>query len=146
MPCQCDFASNHRPSLLVEGRLYDESMAGATGKSNPGATKLDHKELARLQRQDYWIQVTRLKLIMDLVFVCTLHSSYDAHASSSPCHSVRHLRAEAFKRSSANICRPHIGHSLVRPTLPVTSCCGLILTALASKTVLQSFMTAIKRP
>ncbi|PIL36786.1 hypothetical protein GSI_00476 [Ganoderma sinense ZZ0214-1] len=56
----------------VEGRLYDESMAGATGKSNPSASKLDHKELARLQRQDYWIQVTRLKLLMDLIFV-----SYD---------------------------------------------------------------------
>ena len=45
-------------------------MAGATGKSNPSAQKLDHKELARLQRQDHWIQVTRLKLLMDLIFVC----------------------------------------------------------------------------
>ncbi|TBU48477.1 hypothetical protein BD309DRAFT_949541 [Dichomitus squalens] len=56
----------------VESRLYDESMAGATGKSNPSAQKFDHKELARLQRQDHWIQVTRLKLLMDLIFV-----SYD---------------------------------------------------------------------
>ena len=48
-------------------------MAGATGKSNPSAQKLDHKELARLQRQDHWIQVTRLKLLMDLIFVCAYH-------------------------------------------------------------------------
>ncbi|KAI0676887.1 hypothetical protein C8Q78DRAFT_960470 [Trametes maxima] len=56
----------------VEGRLYAESMGGATSKSNPTASKIDEKELVRLQRQDYWIQVTRLKLLMDLVFV-----SYD---------------------------------------------------------------------
>lgn len=45
-------------------------MAGTTSKSNPAANKLDNKELARLQRQDYWIQISRLKLVMDLVFVC----------------------------------------------------------------------------
>ncbi|KAI0663063.1 hypothetical protein C8Q70DRAFT_1042660 [Cubamyces menziesii] len=57
----------------VESRLYAESMAGgATSKSNPSASKLDEKELVRLQRQDHWIQVTRLKLLMDLIFV-----SYD---------------------------------------------------------------------
>ncbi|KAI0637829.1 hypothetical protein C8Q77DRAFT_1048167 [Trametes polyzona] len=56
----------------VESRLYAESMGGATTKSNPTANKLDEKELVRLQRQDYWIQVTRMKLLMDLVFV-----SYD---------------------------------------------------------------------
>ncbi|TFK93890.1 hypothetical protein K466DRAFT_477813 [Polyporus arcularius HHB13444] len=56
----------------VEGRLYSESMSGATTKSNPAGSRLDAKELARLQRQDYWIQMTRLKLLMDLIFV-----SYD---------------------------------------------------------------------
>ncbi|KAI9001219.1 hypothetical protein BD414DRAFT_474017 [Trametes punicea] len=56
----------------VENRLYTESMGGATANSNPTASKLDERELVRLQRQDYWIQITRLKLIMDLVFV-----SYD---------------------------------------------------------------------
>ena len=56
---------------IVEGRLYSESMSGATSKSNPAANKLDEKELARLQRQDYWIQITRLKLLMDLIFVCS---------------------------------------------------------------------------
>jgi len=53
----------------VESRLYTESMTGATTKSNPVASKVDSKELARLQRQDYWIQITRYKLLMDLIFV-----------------------------------------------------------------------------
>ncbi|PPQ74401.1 hypothetical protein CVT24_001067 [Panaeolus cyanescens] len=53
----------------VEGRLYTESMTGATAKSKPRANKIDEKELARLQKQDYWLQVTRAKLFMDLIFV-----------------------------------------------------------------------------
>ncbi|KAF7797514.1 hypothetical protein EIP86_008714 [Pleurotus ostreatoroseus] len=56
----------------VESRLYTESMSGATAKSNPTATKLDGRELARLQRQDHWIVLSRVKLLMDLIFV-----SYD---------------------------------------------------------------------
>jgi len=31
---------------------------------------VDEKELARLQKQDYWLQITRAKLLMDLIFVC----------------------------------------------------------------------------
>lgn len=54
----------------VESRLYTESMSGATAKSNPTANRLDGKELSRLQRQDYWIMMSRWKLIMDLIFVC----------------------------------------------------------------------------
>ncbi|TCD71321.1 hypothetical protein EIP91_011092 [Steccherinum ochraceum] len=53
----------------VESRLYNESMAGTTSKSNPTNDKLDRKDLTRLQRQDYWIQISRWKLIMDLIFV-----------------------------------------------------------------------------
>ncbi|EAU84269.2 hypothetical protein CC1G_01265 [Coprinopsis cinerea okayama7 len=57
----------------VEGRMYNESMAnGASAKSKPKVSKIDEKELSRLQRQDYWLQVTRAKLAMDLIFV-----SYD---------------------------------------------------------------------
>ncbi|KAJ7937209.1 hypothetical protein B0H13DRAFT_2424866 [Mycena leptocephala] len=56
----------------VESRLYSESMAAATAKSKPASSKLDEKELSRLQKQDYWLQVTRAKLVMDLIFV-----SYD---------------------------------------------------------------------
>lgn len=53
----------------VEGRLYTESMTGATAKSKPKSTKIDEKELARLQKQDYWLQISRAKLVMDLIFV-----------------------------------------------------------------------------
>ena len=54
----------------VENRLYSESMTGATAKSKPQTSKLDDKELSRLKKQDYWLQVSRAKLIMDLIFVC----------------------------------------------------------------------------
>lgn len=58
---------------LVEGRLYTESMTlGATTKSNPSANKIDETELERLRKQDYWLVVTRNKLLLDLVFVCEL--------------------------------------------------------------------------
>jgi len=56
----------------VESRLYAESMAGATAKSTPRNTKVDDRELKLLQKQAYWLQVQRTKLIMDLIFV-----SYD---------------------------------------------------------------------
>jgi len=56
----------------VESRLYAESMAGATAKSTPRNTKIDDRELKLLQKQAYWLQVQRTKLLMDLVFV-----SYD---------------------------------------------------------------------
>lgn len=55
----------------VEGRLYTESMTlGASTKSNPSANKIDETELERLRKQDYWLVVTRNKLLLDLVFVC----------------------------------------------------------------------------
>jgi hypothetical protein len=56
--------------MSVENRLYSESMTGATAKSKPRTSKLDDKELSRLKKQDYWSQVTRAKLLMDLIFVC----------------------------------------------------------------------------
>jgi len=56
----------------VESRLYKESMSGATAKSTPRRTKVDDRELKLLQKQAYWLQVQRTKLIMDLIFV-----SYD---------------------------------------------------------------------
>ena len=54
----------------VESRLYAESMAGATAKSTPHNTKVDDRELKLLQRQAYWLQIQRTKLLMDLIFVC----------------------------------------------------------------------------
>lgn len=56
--------------FLVEGRLYNESMTGATAKSKPSSSKIDEKELARLRKQDYWLRVSQAKLAMDLIFVC----------------------------------------------------------------------------
>ncbi|KAJ4472316.1 hypothetical protein J3R30DRAFT_3298800 [Lentinula aciculospora] len=56
----------------AQSRLYKDSLSGATAKSKPTSTKVDDKELARLQKQDYWLQLTRAKLMMDLIFV-----SYD---------------------------------------------------------------------
>ncbi|RDB22643.1 hypothetical protein Hypma_010377 [Hypsizygus marmoreus] len=56
----------------VESRLYSESMTGATAKSKPKYSKIDERELARLQKQDFWLQLSRVKLVMDLTFV-----SYD---------------------------------------------------------------------
>ena len=51
--------------------MFNESMAnGASAKSKPRVSKLDEKELSRLRRQDYWLQMTRAKLVMDLIFVC----------------------------------------------------------------------------
>lgn len=56
----------------VENRAYQESMSGATSKSQPKASKVDEKELTRLQRKTHWLRLTRVKLVMDLIFV-----SYD---------------------------------------------------------------------
>jgi hypothetical protein len=56
----------------VESRAYKESLEGATSKSQPKNTKLDEKELSRLRRKSYWLQISRAKLIMDFIFV-----SYD---------------------------------------------------------------------
>jgi hypothetical protein len=63
----------------VEGRLYKESM------SIPGATTTtgqatDEIELTKLRRQQYWSRVQRLKLLMDLIFVCKcIHDSSLPH-------------------------------------------------------------------
>ncbi|KAI9510425.1 hypothetical protein F5148DRAFT_976680 [Russula earlei] len=62
----------HTSERTVESRLYAESMTGATAKSTPRNTKIDDRELKLLQKQAYWLQVQRTKLLMDLIFV-----SYD---------------------------------------------------------------------
>ncbi|TRM68255.1 hypothetical protein BD626DRAFT_395734 [Schizophyllum amplum] len=56
----------------VQGRLYAESMSGTTARSLPRASKHDERELGRLDKRDYWLTITRTKLLMDLIFV-----SYD---------------------------------------------------------------------
>jgi hypothetical protein len=50
-------------------------MSGATAKSTPTASKIDEKELSRLQAKDFWLQISRAKLTMDLIFVCGYHLS-----------------------------------------------------------------------
>ena len=54
--------------------MYKESMNGATAKSTPRTSKIDEKEMRRLHKQDYWLLITRTKLIMDLIFVCKYYS------------------------------------------------------------------------
>lgn len=95
----------------VENRLYSESMGGATTKSNPAANKLDNKELVRLRRQDHWIQVTRMKLLMDLIFVCkfALPLTESARRSSPwPRPSVRRVPPQARQRSGTNYGGPRL--------------------------------------
>ncbi|KAL4241513.1 hypothetical protein ABKN59_000215 [Abortiporus biennis] len=78
----------------VESRLYAESMTGATTKSNPTANQVDHKELERLQRQDYWIQVSRLKLVMDLVYVS--YNVFHLKKAKGPIQTLTGLAAAAL--------------------------------------------------
>ncbi|KAI0786352.1 hypothetical protein C8Q75DRAFT_771440 [Abortiporus biennis] len=78
----------------VESRLYAESMTGATTKSNPTANQVDHKELERLQRQDYWIQVSRLKLVMDLVYVS--YNVFHLKKAKGPVQTLTGLAAAAL--------------------------------------------------
>ena len=54
----------------MQARLYAESMSGATNRSLPKASKHDERELGRLDKRDYWLTITRTKLLMDLIFVC----------------------------------------------------------------------------
>ena len=68
-------------SFAVENRAYKESLEGTTSKSRPKIAKLDEKELARLRRKSYWLQVSRMKLIMDFIFVC----KKEATPTSSVC-------------------------------------------------------------
>lgn len=53
----------------VQSRAYKESLSGATSKSQPKASKIDERELTRLQKKNFWLQASRAKLVMDLIFV-----------------------------------------------------------------------------
>jgi|SRR5712671_1833273 len=92
-------------------------MAGATAKSTPRNTKIDDRELKLLQKQAYWLQVQRTKLLMDLIFVCewrdaplNLHWA-DLEATSQ--FSVRCIQVAARKRSNASALWPGLGASQV---------------------------------
>jgi len=75
----------------VESRLYAESMTAATAKSKSASSKLEEKELARLQKQDYWLQVTRAKLVMDFIFVS--YSVFNLQRAREPIKALTGLAA-----------------------------------------------------
>ncbi|EIN10665.1 hypothetical protein PUNSTDRAFT_100354 [Punctularia strigosozonata HHB-11173 SS5] len=96
----------------VESRLYTESMTGTTSKSIP-ASKHDEKELQRLQKKDYWLQITRAKLLMDLVFV-----SYDVFKmkkAKAPMQAITGLASAVL--STAKLYNNH-KLSLIKPSNP----------------------------
>ncbi|KIM91036.1 hypothetical protein PILCRDRAFT_161426 [Piloderma croceum F 1598] len=87
----------------VESRLYTESMSGATAKSKPTASKIDDEELSRLRTKDYWLRISRAKLVMDLIFV-----SYDVFKikrAAEPVKAITGLMAAIL--SSAKIYDRH---------------------------------------
>ena|ERR1700685_3619324 len=75
-------------------------MSGATAKSKPTASKIDDKELSRLRTKDYWLQVSRAKLVMDLIFVC-MWSSSDILVVFwlMSGHSIRHIQDQTRRRT-----------------------------------------------
>ncbi|KAL0949629.1 hypothetical protein HGRIS_009674 [Hohenbuehelia grisea] len=85
----------------IESRLYSESMGGATAKSQGSGSKHDHKELSRLQTKDYWLQISRAKLVMDLIFV-----SYDL---------FRLRRAKEPVRAFAGLTAAILRNTAIRP-------------------------------
>ena len=82
-------------------------MLGATAKSNPTASKLDEKELARLQRQDHWIVLSRWKLLMDLVFVCKFYHTLTAqvlrHRLMTLMHHMQAYNVFGLKRAKSSV-------------------------------------------
>lgn len=90
---------------IVESRMYSESMTGTTAKSTPKASKIDDKELTRLHRQGYWLRISRAKLVMDLIFVCTskLHT-YQRINNKLMIYSLQSIPTEACKRISEDHC------------------------------------------
>ncbi|KZS97514.1 hypothetical protein SISNIDRAFT_449028 [Sistotremastrum niveocremeum HHB9708] len=52
----------------VESRLYSETMTTMTAGSTAGQLA-DEQELKKLRLQLHWLQISRIKLIMDLIFV-----------------------------------------------------------------------------
>jgi len=99
----------------VENRVYSESMTGATAKSNPQASKLDDKELSRLKKQDYWLQVTRLKLLMDLIFVSyevfNIQRGKDAVKAFTGLSAAILSSAKVFDRHKSTLLKTHISSS-----------------------------------
>lgn len=62
---------------LAESRLYADSVNNPNAKAGAASasSKLAQQELEKLHRQDYWLRMQRLKLVMDLVFVCEYYNN-----------------------------------------------------------------------
>ncbi|TDL29273.1 hypothetical protein BD410DRAFT_892604 [Rickenella mellea] len=96
----------------VESKLYNESMSGATANSTAQVTKVVEKELEKLQKQDYWLQVQRTKLLMDLVFV-----SYDVFNLKPARDTVKAIAALASAfLSSAKLFNTHRNTLILKET------------------------------
>jgi len=94
----------------VEARLYTESMTGATANSTAVITKTGEKELEKLHRQDFWIRLQRIKLIMDLIFV-----SYDLFKVRRARDTVRSFAGlTSALLSSAKIYQNHWNSLLIK--------------------------------
>jgi len=53
----------------------------------------DEAELTKLRRQQYWSQVQRMKLLMDLIFVCaSRHSPVMNLLTRTPAYDVFHIK------------------------------------------------------
>lgn len=61
------FADSCGPALVVETRIYDGEMEKSTDLA---VLDEDEEELRKLKYQYGWLKVSRMKLCLDLVFVC----------------------------------------------------------------------------
>lgn len=99
----------------MEGRLYNESMTGVTAKSKGKSTEKDEKELARLQNKDLWLQISRAKLMMDLIFVCEYRSAKRAWQEYNEGHNrLRAVPDQTREGHRQSLHRSLIGYSQVR--------------------------------
>ncbi len=58
-------------SQQVQERMYDTGIERSTGTSRD---EEDEAELKKLRAQYGWLQITKMKLLMDLIFVCAFVS------------------------------------------------------------------------
>jgi hypothetical protein len=95
--------------------MYAETMSNGTIKTKPSTKKSDERELSRLRQKDYWLQVSRAKLIMDLIFVCESFLVEKSHAQKIDdffffLFSIRYLQVETRPRFNQGVYWPDIRH------------------------------------
>lgn len=57
--------------MTVEGRIYEAEMEKSIELSR---VEEDEEELKKLKAQYGWLRISRVKLFMDLIFVCKWHA------------------------------------------------------------------------